>query len=237
MWIWLGVILILLLVCIAVVLILLSPINFHLAARKLNHNETVKLEIVTLYGLIRLRYMIPYIIFKNLKDGFRVEQQHVNNLAQDQADNSEKDINKDKLRHWADQFYDLLGATRGLKKWMASTLKHISFHKLDWSTNVGLQDAAHTATLTGALWGLKTTLIGWLSCYIRLRQRPRLFVVPVFDKPPQFVTEIEMSGEIRLARALYAGFVLIARVLKVQGGFKKWLSIALKGRKKGSSWS
>ncbi|GAA0135595.1 hypothetical protein YSY43_24350 [Paenibacillus sp. YSY-4.3] len=236
MWIWLGVILILLLACIALVLILLSPIKFRLVARKVNWNETVRFEVVTLYGLIRLRYEIPYIIFKNMKDGFKVEQNNTNNLAKGQVDSSAQDINKGKVRFWAGQFYDLLRATRGLKQWMASTLKHISFDKLDWSTNVALPNAAHTATLSGALWGLKTTLIGWLSCYIRLRQMPRLFVVPVFDQPPQFVTEIECSGQIRLGRALYAGFVLIVRVLKVKGGFKKWLSVTMKGHQ-GSSWS
>lgn len=236
MWIWLGVILILLLACIALVLILLSPIKFRLVARKVNWNETVRIEVVTLYGLTRLRYEIPYIIFKNMKDGFKVEQKHASNLEKGEADSSAQDINKDKVRFWADKFYDLLRATRGLKQWMASTLRYVTFDKLDWSTNVALSNAAHTATLSGVLWGLKTTLIGWLSCYIRLRQRPRLFVVPVFDQPPQFVTEFECSGKIRLGRALYAGFVLIVRVLKVKGGFKKWLSFTVKGNQ-GSSRS
>ncbi|AZK47135.1 DUF2953 domain-containing protein [Paenibacillus lentus] len=237
MWIWLGVILILLLVIIAVVIILLSPIKFHLVVRKVKQNEAVQLEVTMLYGVIRLRYEIPSIIFKNMKDGFKVEQQSSSNLLKSRTASSEQDINKDKIRSWVDQFYDLLQATKGLKKWTASTLKHISFHRLDWSTNVALSDAAYTATLSGALWGLKTTLIGGLSCYIDLKQRPRLFVVPVFDKPPLFATEMEINGEIRCVRALHAGFVLIVRVLKIKGGFQKWLSIAARGQKKGSSRS
>ncbi|MNJ79033.1 hypothetical protein D3C77_769310 [compost metagenome] len=76
-----------------------------------------------------------------------------------------------------------------------------------------------------------------MSCYISLKQRPKLFVVPVFGKPPLFATEIECNGEIRCGYAMYAGFVLIVRVLKVKGGLKKWLSIAAMGHKKGSSWS
>ncbi|WP_110932450.1 DUF2953 domain-containing protein [Paenibacillus bouchesdurhonensis] len=235
MWIWLGVILILLLVLIAVVIILLSPIKFHLVARKVDQHETVQLEVTMLYGLARLRYEIPSIIFKNMKEGFKVEQQSANNLLSGRTSSSEQDVNKDKVRIWSEQFYDLLRATKGLKKWMTSTLKHISFNKLDWSTNVALSDAAYTATLSGALWGVKTTFIGWLSCYIRLKQRPRLFVVPVFGKPPLFATEMELNGEMRCGPALYAGFVLMVRVLKVKGGFKKWLSIAAKGQKKGSS--
>lgn len=237
MWIWLGVILILLLVFIAFVIILVSLIKFHLVVRKVNENETVQLEVTALYGLVRLRYLIPYIVFKNMKDGIQVEQQRSNNLVKDQSASSGQDINKDKVRYWADQFYDMLRATRGLQKWMTSTLKHISFQRLDWSTNVALSDAAHTATLSGALWGLKTTLIGWLSCYIRLSRRPRVFVVPVFGKPPLFATEFECNGEIRCGRALYAGFVLIVRVLKVKGGLKKWFSITAQGQKNGSSRS
>ncbi|WP_019638981.1 DUF2953 domain-containing protein [Paenibacillus fonticola] len=237
MWIWLGVILILLFLIIAVVGILLSPIKFHLVARKKNRNEYVQLKVVMLFGIIRLRYEIPDIIFKNIKEGFFLKQNRTDNLRQDHAASDEQEIDKDKVRLWADEFYRLLRATKGLKKWMNSTLKHITFNKLDWSTNVALTDAAHTATLTGALWGVKATLVGWLSYHICLKHSPRLFVVPVFGQPPLFATEFECQGKIRCSYALYAAFVLIVRVLKVKGGVKKWLDIVAKGRKEGSSRS
>ncbi|MNP50215.1 hypothetical protein D3C76_1444640 [compost metagenome] len=104
----------------------------------------------------------------------------------------------------------------------------MTFRELEWSTNVGLDDAVHTATLTGALWGVKATLVGWLTGYIRLTKRPKLFVVPEFGGKPLFSTEIRCIAEIRCGYAIYAGLVLIVRVLKVKGGVKKWWTILFK---------
>ncbi|GGH24787.1 DUF2953 domain-containing protein [Paenibacillus segetis] len=226
MWIWLGGILILLLL--VIVLLLMSNISIDLLVRKKNWDETILLNITLVYGLVRFHYEVPSIVFRNVKEGFNVEDNVVSNFFKGQTSSNEQDINEEKIKHWTNKYREILKAIFEFKKWFNQTLKRISFHKLDWSTNVALSDAAHTATLTGALWGIKTTLVGGLSHRVSLLQRPKLFVVPVFGCPPLFSTEIHCIAKIRCGYAIYAGLILIVRVLKVKGGVRKWLNILFK---------
>ncbi|MBW4839690.1 MAG: DUF2953 domain-containing protein [Paenibacillaceae bacterium] len=226
MWIWLGGILILLLLIAA--LILLSTITLHLTLRKKNRDDTILLDVTMLYGFVRLHYQVPSVKLKNWREGLQFEKNRPENVLQKESSSVDQKVNKDQVQRWMDEFDRMLKATSGFRVWLRATLRRISFRQLEWSTNIGLQDAAHTATLTGALWGVKGTLVGWLSHHIRLKQRPKLFVVPVFGGTPLFSTEFRCIAQIRCGYAIYAGLVLIVRVLKVKGGVKKWLTILFK---------
>ncbi|MBQ4898524.1 DUF2953 domain-containing protein [Paenibacillus sp. Marseille-P2973] len=231
MWIWLGSILVLLLLVLT--LILLSKITFHIKLKKENKDETILIDVTLLFGLLTYHYRIPALGLNKLQDGLWVENNSSDNFFKTHTSAGEQEIDKEKVNLWADQFRDMIRATRGLKKWLNTTLRRVTLVSMEWSTNVALTDAAHTATLTGALWALKTTLIGWLSYHISLRQRPKLFVVPVFGGSPLFSTELNCTAEIRLGNAVYAGMVLVVRVLKVKGGVKKWRSLLSKGNQSG----
>lgn len=226
MWIWLGGILILLLLVAA--LILLSKISIQLTALKNNQDDTIMLDVKMLYGLISIHYQVPSIILKNWKDGLQVEQDRSDNVFQGHTSSNEQSIDKHKVHTFFEEWRQMLRSTKGFKKWMFRTLRRLTFRDLEWSTSIALADAAHTATLTGALWGLKASLVGWLTGYIRLTKRPKLFVVPEFGGKPLFSTEIRCIAEIRCGYAIYAGLVLIVRVLKVKGGVKKWWTILFK---------
>lgn len=228
MWIWLGGILVLLLIIIVLV-VLYSKITLHLTVKKKNQDDTILLKVTLLFGMINFDYQIPVIMLKNLQEGIMIEQDFSDNLPKRQSKSSEQGIDKEKAKRWWQDFKELIKATKGLKKWVISTLRRVRVTRLEWSTNVALSDAAHTATLTGALWGVKSTLVGWLSYHILLMRRPKLFVVPVFGSPPFFSTDLLCIAEIRCGYAIYAGLVLIVRVLKVKGGVKKWLNILSKG--------
>lgn len=231
MWIWLGSILVLLLLVLT--LILLSKITFHIKLKKENKDETILIDVTLLFGLLTYHYRIPALGLNKLQDGLWVENNSSDNFFKTHTSAGEQEIDKEKVNLWAEQFRDMIRATRGLKKWLNTTLRRVTLVSMEWSTNVALTDAAHTATLTGALWALKTTLIGWLSYHISLRQRPKLFVVPVFGGSPLFSTELNCTAEIRLGNAVYAGMVLVVRVLKVKGGVKKWRSLLSKGNQSG----
>ncbi|MDN4067445.1 DUF2953 domain-containing protein [Paenibacillus vini] len=231
MWIWLGSILVLLLLVLT--LILLSKITFHIKLKKENKDETILIDVTLLFGLLTYHYRIPALGLNKLQDGLWVENNSSDNFFKTHTSAGEQEIDKEKVNRWADQFRDMIRATRGLKKWMNTTLRRVTLVSMEWSTNFALKDAAHTATLTGALWAVKTTLIGWLSYRVSLQQRPKLFVVPVFGGSPLFSTELNCTAEIRLGNAVYAGMVLVVRVLKVKGGVKKWRSLLSKGNQSG----
>ncbi|MNW36126.1 hypothetical protein D3C74_131320 [compost metagenome] len=225
-WIWIGSILLLLLIIIA--LLLTSVITVRLSVTKKNWDDSVIVDVKMLYGLITLHYEVPAIVLKSLQEGVWVEKSQSDNILKGHTSNEEQVIDQEKVHQWTKEFKEILSATKGLKKWMRNTLDRVTIRKLDWSTNIALSDAAHTATLTGVLWGVKSVLVGFLSYHVTLLQRPKIFVVPVFGSRPLFTTEIHCIAQIRCGYAIHAGLVLIVRVLKVKGGIRKWLSILFK---------
>lgn len=226
MWIWIGSILLLLLIIIGI--ILMSKITFHLKVVKKNRDDSIIMNVKLLYGLISLHYEVPAIVIKSWQEGVWIEKNQSDNLLKGHASNGEQVINQEKVHKWKDEFREILSATQELKRWVKSTLNHVSVKQFDWSTDISLSDAAYTAMLTGMLWSLKSVLVGWLSYQISFIQRPKLLIVPVFGSPPLFITELTCVAEIRCSHAIYAAFSLLARAAKVKGGMRKWRSILFK---------
>ncbi|MBP1935716.1 DUF2953 domain-containing protein [Paenibacillus sediminis] len=226
MWIWLGVIAGLLILI--VVLVLLSNIHIRLQLSKLNHNDKIMIEVRAIYGIIKYKYEIPFIVFKDYKSGFIVENEQSNNMMKDQTSEKKQNINKQKIQLMVEQFKKILKNTDRFLSWFNQTLSHVKVTKLTWSTRVGLEGAAETATIAGLLWGLKAALVGYMSYRVRLLKTPELQVVPLFHDKPQFSTEIVCIAKISCGYAIYAGLVLIVRVLKVKGGVKQWQNILFK---------
>ncbi|MNO25084.1 hypothetical protein D3C76_149160 [compost metagenome] len=228
MWIWIGSILLLLLIVIG--LILMSKITLQLRAVKQNWDDSIILDVTMLFGLISLHYEVPTVVLKSWQEGIWYEKSQNDNILSGHASSGEQVIDQEKLQMWKEEFRKILKNTKGLMKWMKVTMKRVTIRNLDWSTNIALEDAAYTATLTGILWGIKSSLIGFLTYQASFAKRPKIFVVPIFDSRPMFVTEVNCSAYIRLGHAIYAGIVLIVRVLKVKGGIRKWLGILLKNQ-------
>ncbi|WP_068617028.1 DUF2953 domain-containing protein [Paenibacillus tuaregi] len=227
MWIWLGGLILLLLLLIFAALI--SRIRLTLNVNKHSKDDTILLEVSALFGLFKYKYEIPMLKFENLKQGIQVKQQRQDNVMKGHHKEDEQQIDKDKVEGWLENWNRILDATHDLKVWMQRTFRRVRVKHLDWSTEVGLSDAVHTAQLSGALWGVKYSLVGLLSFYLKLLVPPELFVIPIYGRKPHFTTKMTCIAEIRCGYAIYAGLVLIARVLKVKGGVKKWQNILFKG--------
>lgn len=225
MWI-LGIIVIVLLFLIMAVL--LSVVRFELWIKKHGKDDEIVLNIRLLYGLIRLHYELPILKFENLKKGILIKVEKKKNILKKENGTKKTRVDKRKIDHWHRELIKLLEATDSFLVWMKKTLLHLSILKLDWSTNISAGDAAYTAIATGMVWSIKGSMIGWLSYHVGMRTPPRLFVVPVYDDKPQFSTEISCIAQISCGYAIYAGLVLMVRVLKVKGGVKKWKSIRFK---------
>ena len=221
MTLWLAVPLALVLV--AVVLLLSSSIVFHLRLRKRGKDDLMELDITLLFGLVKFHYELPSIVYEGIRRGIRVKLQESGvNPATKQQNEDEKLIDKEVVDRWREIVKKALKATNGLKEWSMDTLSHVKITKLDWSTDFSLGDAAGTATAAGALWGLKCSIVGWASQWVRLERSPRLFIVPVFKDNLAFTTEVVCAGRLSITYVLYAGLLLIGRVLKAEGGLSLW---------------
>lgn len=223
MTLWLAIPLALLLL--AMVLILSSSIDFHFRIHKHDKNDLVEINVTSLYGLVKLHYELPELVFEGFKRGVwgKLEEQGTGISAND-TDKEEK-FDQERFNHWQDNVKVAVKSTRGLKKWFMNTLSHVKISTLDWSTDFSLGCAAETATAVGAAWGLKWSIVGFISQWVKLTREPRLFVKPVFEDDLCFAMELECRARLSVAYALYAVLVLIVSVLREKGGLLGWKNL------------
>lgn len=232
-WIVVAIIVIILILLIGIIL---SNITFTLWFSKHNKNDQAVLDVKMLYGMVNMHYEMPSLVFENMKNGFLMKLEKRSSIRRKKETSDKTRINKRKVDIWAKDVKIMLRSTASLKQWFNRTLAHVKVHKLDWSTNISTGDAAWTAIVTGSIWAIKTTLIGWFSYRVRMKQNPRLFVVPVFKDEPQLATELSCIAQISCGYAFYAGIVLMFRVLKVEGGLKRWIRLYKQSRRRKNAY-
>ncbi|WP_379129064.1 DUF2953 domain-containing protein [Paenibacillus sp. sgz500958] len=221
MTLWLVIPLAVLLV--AIVVIISSSIAFDFRLSKLDKNDRIVLDISFLHRLVKLHYVLPSVVYEGMTQGIKVKLEESGIAPNIQKDkDAEENIDKDVVDNWLANFKKALRATEGLKQLLKDTLSHLKITTLDWSTDFSLGDAAGTATAAGALWGLKWSIVGWASQWIRLQQEPKLFVKPVFEDELSYATEIVCKGKISVLHVCMAGLRLVVRTYKVEGGFQLW---------------
>ncbi|MCM3715019.1 DUF2953 domain-containing protein [Alkalihalobacillus oceani] len=103
---------------------------------------------------------------------------------------------------------DLVHHVVGLHQIMKRFLRHVSLKQLHWYTAFGVGEAAMTAQLSGVIWGLKGSMIGLLSHYVKVKQLPKLRVDPRFQ---EVITQVSFSCMIsfRIGHAIVAGLMLL----------------------------
>ncbi|WP_339235369.1 DUF2953 domain-containing protein [Paenibacillus sp. FSL R5-0517] len=229
MWIWLGGIGLLFALLIAAVLI--SNVHVHFTFSKHKSDDYANINVRVLYGIVRINYEIPSIVFRNMKEGFLVKTEQSMNHSRGEAQGSER-VNKRKVKKWAKDVKVMLRATDALKLWLKQTLMHVHMTQLSWSTHIGVGDAAYTAVLTGWVWSIKSIIVGFLTYQIRFDETPVLQVMPVWSDEMEFRTELDCRVKIRITALLIAGFTLLTRVLQVEGGWQMWLKLLQEQRRK-----
>lgn len=127
MWIWLGGIG--LLIALLLVAVLISYVHVHFTFRKHNHDDYAKITIRLLYGIVRINYEIPSIVFRNMKEGFLVKTEQ--RMSHSREAQSHERVNKRKVKKWAKDVKVMLRATEALKLWIKQTLSRV--HMTDLS--------------------------------------------------------------------------------------------------------
>ncbi len=223
---WLAIPLALLLLMIVVLLVILtSYIHFHFRVCRLGKDDRIELDLRALFGLVKFHYELPALVFQGIEKGIKVKLEE-SGLAPVRTDQDlEEQIDKQSVADWLKNIRIAVKATHGLNKWLKDTMSHVEITKLDWSTDFSMGDAAYTATAAGAFWGLKWTLAGWISRFVRLKKSPRMFVAPVFSDEISFSTEAVCVGKLSMGYAFYSGLRLLRRASKVQGGLRHWKAL------------
>lgn len=217
---WLAILLALLLL--VIILVLSSSIHFHFRVRRMGKDDRVEFDLKALYGLVKFHYELPVVVYEGIERGIRVKLEQ-SGIAPFKTDkDKEGQVDKQAITSVTTDIKLAIQATGGLKKWLKGLIAHVKISQLDWSTDFSLGDAASTATAAGALWGVKWSLVGWCSQFVRLQHTPKLFVVPVFRDELCFSTEAVCSGKLSTAYMIYSGLLLLRRITRVKGGLALW---------------
>jgi len=193
-----------------------------------NHNDDeVIIDLHTLYGLVKQRIAIPVIKFLNLQDGLNLKSEVVNKQNDHLETGMKERITGEKIKRAFENVRILLANCFHFHSWMLKTLSHVRCTRFYWKTNIGVGDAAETAMTVGMVWGLKSSLLGFLFRFIRLETKPVLNVVPQYNALA-FSSEVQVLLKIRVWHVITAIIQLLIRILKVKGGLKSWRRVLFK---------
>ncbi|CAN7596244.1 DUF2953 domain-containing protein [Paenibacillus sp. LjRoot153] len=226
---WIG--LAVLFVIIAIIVVLSSFMRGEFYFSRVKDNDTLSVEMRGLFGLVRYRYVIPIIQFKGFTQGILIKSEKVTQHNAKLKDETRDHITKEKVIAFYREAKDILIHTLNLYGWMKQTLAKVECTELKWITRVGLGDAPETAITTGAVWGIKSSLLGFTIRYVKLIAKPRVDVIPQYNEK-QFATEFRFAGRIRVWFVVIAGIRLLYRAAKIKGGIRSWIQLALKARAK-----
>lgn len=106
-----------------------------------------------------------------------------------------------------DQFFqdmkDLLKRMKQFHQLSLELLQRLTFHRLDWYTDIGTGEASSTGMTIGGLWGVKGLCMSYLSEHSRLKCQPQTHILPHFQQK-LMSTKFNCIVSIRIGQAIYA---------------------------------
>ncbi|QDP40864.1 DUF2953 domain-containing protein [Radiobacillus deserti] len=97
---------------------------------------------------------------------------------------------------------------------MEKLLRPVKIHRFHWISRIGVGDASITGMLTGAVWGMKGTVLHYVSKHMTFKKKPTLQVIPLFQHTYS-MTKLECMVSIRVGQAIYA-FIQFMKSTKKQ---------------------
>lgn len=221
LWIWLvaGILVM------GMLLFVFSDIHIRIRYSRVEGDDTLAVDIRGMFGLLRLHYKIPFIVWEG--NGFSLRMEQMNRKLNELLDEHKTVITREKIEQFFNKTKIVLAHTAELVDWTKSVLSRTVCTELSWVTRIGLGDAADTAVTTGVVWGIKTSILSYLLRFVRLESRPSLSVQPQFNRM-QFSTEAVCKLKLKALFAVYAAFRLLVQILRVKGGLRTWRNIFFK---------
>lgn len=202
-----------------------SDIILRIRFARAEGDDELSVDVKGLYGLLCFRYAVPVLYWS--EDGLRVKTERIDRNRGKLVNDETTDITRDKVERYFRTAKETVAHTLRLVDWGKRVMAHIVCTEMRWSTKIGLGDAANTAITTGVLWGIKTSLLALVFRSIRLETKPALEIEPQFNRM-HFSTKAHCLLKLKAGYALYAGVLLLFRILRVKGGLRFWRKLLYK---------
>jgi hypothetical protein len=214
--------------------LLLSRIRVEISASRIKDNDRIAVEVRALFGLFRYRLHIPMVDFRNWPDGILVKQKKDISVQPGAEKPKEIHWSRERILAYYERAKLLLRNVFHLLDWMKETLSRLECTRFVWHTRVGIGDAPETAVAAGLVWGVKTSLLRFVSGRICLKTKPDVQVSPQYNLQ-MFTTELTCKLQIRLGHVLLAGLRLVPHIWKGKDRWKTWQHMISKPRLKSTN--
>ncbi|BCB05250.1 DUF2953 domain-containing protein [Bacillus sp. KH172YL63] len=175
-----------------------------------NDNDHFKVKLRAWFGLIKYTIDIPLVKLDD--DGPNVVLEEETKKGDESNPSKEK---KSRKKITPKNFIDSLNDTKevvihvhSMHRIIRGFLKKVKVDQVHWKTLFGSGDAASTGTLTGMIWGMKGSIIGIVSGYMRLQSMPVIEVTPTFQHAV-VQTQFSCIIQFRIGNAILVGFKIL----------------------------
>lgn len=203
-------IVILLLLLLLLLLIIITKLTVTLDLKHVGDNDQFKIKFRAWFGLLRYTINIPLVKIDDNGPNVIVKQEQKvgNEKADNKVKEKEEKVSPDDALNSLSDIKEITQHIVGLHKIIRRFLKKIKIKKLEWHSQFGIGDAAHTGLLTGAAWAIKGSVIGVMSQYMKLKTNPVVTITPEFN---QFCsrTKLQCIFQFRIGQAMWAGIQFI----------------------------
>ena len=213
---------ILIFIVVLLILILFSEVRVRVLFKKDDQDDMLEINLRLFYQLIRINKKIPMIKLESAEEGIKYQSEtnaQATDASAEKTSEKKNRITGHKLLEWRKQLKQILNQVRDLYPELKKFLKHVQIDKYQWESIIGTGDAVNTAVLTGVIWGLKGSLLGLITAYVKLAPKPFIKVIPEYSKEI-FQSRFECILRFRVGYLIFTGIRILFKFL--QGGRKKW---------------
>ncbi len=192
------------------ILILITKLTITISLYHGNDNDHFKVKLRAWYGVFKYTIDVPLVKLDDDGPNVVLEQE-----SQRGDDDNPKKKKKSKKKITPNDFIKSLHDTKeivihvqSMHRIIRKFLNKVKLDKIQWKTLFGTGDAASTGTLTGTIWGIKGSIVGILSGYMKLQSMPAIEVTPSFQKAI-IQTQFSCIIQFRIGNAILVGFKIL----------------------------
>jgi Protein of unknown function (DUF2953) len=202
-------IVVLLILFFIIFLILITRLTVIVDLLHVGDDDHLKIKFRAWLGIIRYTISIPLI---KVDDEANLIVKQEQKLGDENSNNKvkkgqEKITPEEEVRAISD-VKEILQHVVGLHKIVRRFLKKVKVRELEWHSQIGIGDAAHTGMLTGLAWSIKGGVVGIISQYMQLHTTPVITITPEFNVYCSR-TKLQCMIQFRIGHAMLAGIQLI----------------------------
>jgi hypothetical protein len=191
------------------ILIIFTKLTISINYYHHNDNDDLKIEFKVWFGLIKYKINIPLIKIDDNSPSVIVKTKESKEQPSDKtAEKKFNQITPGDVINSLKTAKELLLHVFNLHVIISKFFSKVTIKQFEWHSMIGIGDAAHTGTLTGALWAIKGSIVGLLSHYLKMKEMPKITVTPHFQLAV-IQTRFSCIFQFRIGQAILAGLKLI----------------------------